>query len=136
MNELKLVPSMSCANIYANNKYVSYHRCKPKSKMISKSLYYKRYSCSHKSIHVCFIVLIHFCFKLTDTTLDQLIALSNVLSFKSKSQHGRFSQCQVTTYDTRSPELWNWNILTSLGRHLAVTRCTFSWESKSHMKYV
>ncbi|CAH8637252.1 unnamed protein product [Schistosoma margrebowiei] len=74
--------------------------------------------------------------ELTDTTLDQLIALSNVLSFKSKSQHGRFSQCQVTTYDTKSPELWNWNILTSLGRHLAVTRCTFSWESKSHMKFL
>ncbi|XP_018653972.1 putative ring finger protein [Schistosoma mansoni] len=74
--------------------------------------------------------------ELTDTILDQLIALSNVLSFKSKSQHGRFSQCQVTTYDTKSPELWNWNILTSLGRHLAVTRCTFSWESKSHMKFL
>ncbi|CAH8656070.1 unnamed protein product [Schistosoma rodhaini] len=74
--------------------------------------------------------------ELTDTILDQLIASSNVLSFKSKSQHGRFSQCQVTTYDTKSPELWNWNILTSLGRHLAVTRCTFSWESKSHMKFL
>ncbi|CAH8590760.1 unnamed protein product [Schistosoma turkestanicum] len=74
--------------------------------------------------------------ELTDAILDQLIALSNVLSFKPKSQHGRFSQCQMTTYDTKSPELWNWNILTSLGRYLAVTRRTLSWESKSHMKFL
>ncbi|CAH8644073.1 unnamed protein product [Heterobilharzia americana] len=74
--------------------------------------------------------------ELTDATLDQLIALSNVLSFKSKSQHGRFSQCQLTTCNTKPPDVWNWDVLTALGRYLSVTRVTFSWESKLRMKFL
>ncbi|VDP97052.1 unnamed protein product [Trichobilharzia regenti] len=68
--------------------------------------------------------------------MDHLIASSNVLSFKAKSQHGRFSQCQMTTTSCSSkpPDVWDWDILTTLGRRLAVTRTTFSWESKSRSK--
>ncbi|CAH8869157.1 unnamed protein product [Trichobilharzia szidati] len=76
--------------------------------------------------------------ELTEATLDHLIASSNVLSFKAKSQHGRFSQCQMTTTccSSKPPDVWDWDILTTLGRRLAVTRTTFSWESKSRSKFL